>query len=155
MWLSGLLEGEGSFLCGPPSRPHLPIVTVSMTDRDIIERVSTLLGVGVVTSSRGRDKGWKTTFIAHQCGLPAVLLMKEIRPFMGDRRKQQIDRALASYHVKKNGMLKLSVDQVLEIQRRADSGEPLRTIATDFKVDHSLVWRIKRRKIHKTIGLVA
>ena len=29
-WLAGLLEGEGSFMAGPPSSPGLPIIAVAI-----------------------------------------------------------------------------------------------------------------------------
>ena len=32
-WLAGLLEGEGTFMTGPPSSPGLPVIAVNMTDR--------------------------------------------------------------------------------------------------------------------------
>jgi hypothetical protein len=37
-WLAGLLEGEGTFIAGPPSAPRSPAVQVAMVDRDIVER---------------------------------------------------------------------------------------------------------------------
>lgn len=42
-WLMGLVEAEGSFLPPPPSRPSTPSISVTMTDRDVMERVSKLL----------------------------------------------------------------------------------------------------------------
>ena len=48
-WLCGLLEGEGSFMKGPPSRPQYPILTVTSTDEDVLQRVSKLFGVGYLT----------------------------------------------------------------------------------------------------------
>src|SRR4051812_29292397 len=45
-WLAGLLEGEGSFIAGPPSAPRSPIVQATMVDRDIIDRAGALLGWG-------------------------------------------------------------------------------------------------------------
>ena len=38
-WLAGLLEGEGSFMTGPPSSPGLPVIAVNMTDQDVMARI--------------------------------------------------------------------------------------------------------------------
>ena len=46
-WLAGLLEGEGSFLKPPPSKPTRVILSVEMTDRDLLERVAAMLAVSV------------------------------------------------------------------------------------------------------------
>jgi hypothetical protein len=51
-WLAGLLEGEGSFVKGPPSRPNCPIVQLAMTDGDVVERAARLLGRGVTPWDR-------------------------------------------------------------------------------------------------------
>lgn len=93
-WLAGLLEGEGSFLKGSPSCPRTPGVTVQMTDRDVIERVAKLFGVTYLTQQRGK---WKTAYRTTLRGARAVKLMKRLRPLMGERRKGQIDRAVACY----------------------------------------------------------
>jgi hypothetical protein len=41
-WLAGLLEGEGSFLKGPPSAPRHPILALQMTDEDVVARVAAM-----------------------------------------------------------------------------------------------------------------
>lgn len=43
-WLAGLLEGEGSFLKGPPSAPRHPVVALQMTDEDVVSRVAAMFG---------------------------------------------------------------------------------------------------------------
>jgi hypothetical protein len=95
-WLAGLLEGEGSFMSGPPSKPNLPRVSISMTDLDIIEKVGSLLKVKVFSTrpTKPRNK------LIHACGIngsKAVVLMKQLKPLMGARRQSQIKKALASY----------------------------------------------------------
>jgi len=153
LWLAGLLEGEGSFMKGPPSRPHIPAISISMTDEDVIERVGQLLQAKPTVSKRGANRGWKPAYIVCLRGSRALELMKELRPLMGRRRQSQIDAAVASYRRKPNPTYKLTQGEVLVIRRRADAGEELRVIAKDYGVDHSLVWRIKKRIIHKNLGL--
>lgn len=52
-WLAGLLEGEGSFLKGPPSAPRYPVLSLQMTDEDVVARVAAMLGrkMGCLASS--------------------------------------------------------------------------------------------------------
>jgi hypothetical protein len=95
-WLAGLLEGEGSFFAGPPSQPHLPVLSIQETDEDVVGRVGDLLGRKIYASHPKRD-GWKTTYQLRLVGSRAVAWMTALRPLMGRRRREQIDRALASY----------------------------------------------------------
>ena len=60
-WLCGLLEGEGSFMKGPQSRPQYPILTVTSTDEDVIQRVSLLFGV-TYCSVRKRKQHWRQSY---------------------------------------------------------------------------------------------
>ena len=53
-WLAGLLEGEGSFLKPPLSKPTRVILSVEMTDRDVLDHVADLLG-SACTSFRLRN----------------------------------------------------------------------------------------------------
>ncbi len=100
-WLIGLLEGEGTFLTGPPSNPGLPIVRVSMTDRDVVQRVARLLDRAVV-ALRPRRQHHKTPFAATIKGAPAVDLMLAVHDFMGVKRRTQIQRAIRSWHKRRS-----------------------------------------------------
>ena len=51
-WLAGLLEGEGSFMRGPPSRPNMPAIAIQMTDEDVIQRVAQLWAVCYTAPAR-------------------------------------------------------------------------------------------------------
>src|SRR4051794_3082681 len=94
-WLAGLIEGEGTFLAGPPSAPRTPAVVLSMVDRDIVERAGTLLGVSVQVVPSRREN-WRTAYCLRVRGARAVLWMNRLRPLMGARRREQIGRAIAS-----------------------------------------------------------
>ena len=95
-WLAGLLEGEGAFLAGPPSSPNRPAICLQMTDRDIVERVGTMLGRAVCRSDRGLARGHKSVFMTTIKGNPAVEVMLALRPALGRRRQVQIDRAIVN-----------------------------------------------------------
>lgn len=96
MWLAGLLEGEGSFLKAPPSRRSGVQVSVEMTDEDVVRRAADLLGSSVV-ACKARRAWWKPSWRTCVRGHRAILLMKTLRPLMGQRRQGQIDSAIASY----------------------------------------------------------
>jgi len=100
-WLIGLLEGEGTFLAGPPSNPGLPIVRVSMTDHDVVQRVARLLDRAVV-ALRARRQHHKTPFAATIKGAPAVDLMLAVHDFISVKRRTQIERAIRSWHKRRS-----------------------------------------------------
>ena len=60
-WLAGLLEGEGSFMTGPPSSPGLPVIAVNMTDQDVMARLGRIFErrVHVV---KPRNLRWRTRY---------------------------------------------------------------------------------------------
>ena len=95
-WLVGILEGEGTFLRGAPSRPGTPIVRVSMTDRDVVDRVARLFERAVVRLRR-RKPHHKLPYATTIKGAPAVRVTHAVRPFLSKSRQLQIDRAIASW----------------------------------------------------------
>lgn len=97
-WLAGLLEGEGSFLVGPPSSPRTPRIQLPMTDRDVVERAARLFDRPVWRSDRGLELGYRPVYLTSIKGAAAVHLMIALKPLMGRRRTAQIDRALARPH---------------------------------------------------------
>lgn len=99
-WLVGILEGEGTFLRGAPSRPGAPILRVSMTDRDVVERVANLLGRAVVRLRR-RKPHHKLPYATTIKGAPAVQVMYAVRPFLGKTRELQIDLAISSWQTRR------------------------------------------------------
>lgn len=88
-WLAGLLDGEGSFtykLKGGPS------VKVSMTDRDVVDRVARMLGCGVYLTKTTRTG--KKMWIARVVGPRARGWMMTMYTEMGVRRRAQIAKSL-------------------------------------------------------------
>src|SRR4051812_35778318 len=94
-WLIGILEGEGTFLKGPPSAPRSPVVRVEMTDRDVMARVGVGLARAVVTLPP-RRVGYRASYLVSLKGIDAVRLMVKTRSELGAHRREQIGRALAS-----------------------------------------------------------
>ena len=87
---------------GAPSVPGLPIVRVVMTDRDVMQRVSALLQRALIPLRPRRD-GYKTPYAVTLKGAPAVDLMRVAAPFVGDTRRHQIARAIASWSGRHRG----------------------------------------------------
>ena len=145
-WLAGLLEGEGSFLCGPPSNPHCPIVACSMTDEDVILRLANLWGVtyGRVGEKRSVARGWKTAWAVRLHGQRAVDLMKAIRPLMSRRRQGQIDKAISSHRPKGFVRRKISDEQAREIVKRFREGDSAQGLAAEFGITRCTVYDLNK-----------
>ena len=95
-WLAGLVEGEGSFMGPSPSAPNQPKVSVSMTDRDIVERVAKLFGAAVIPL-RMAQPHWRPAYVTRCTNRRAVGMMWTLYPLMGGRRQAQILRAVEQY----------------------------------------------------------
>ena len=91
IWLSGLLEGEGTF---DLHRGKYPRVRVAMTDRDVVGRAATLLGANVRLSMKPAPH--KATWHAEVSGEKAAEVMRAVLPFMGARRSGRIAGVLGA-----------------------------------------------------------
>jgi hypothetical protein len=151
-WLAGLLEGEGSFMKPTPSLPNRPVISVQMTDEDVISRVANILGCSYYHVPSKNPK-WKDTFCIRVRGKKAVSWMNELRPLMGNRRQQQIDVALAHYNPNKRQeyydrcahLRKLNYKTVIEAAKNIEAGNSLRSQARKIGVHHESL----RREIEK------
>lgn len=143
LWLAGLLEGEGTFLRPPPSSPRYPMVSCRMTDRDVIERVSLAFGTAVRANYKG---AYKTEFAVTLKGLPAVNLMKSLRPIMGVRRQAAIDRALTGYEPPRR---KLSLEAAQVIRDGHTKGESVTVLASRHQVARQSIHAILDYRIYR------
>jgi hypothetical protein len=95
-WLAGILEGEGFF----GLRRHRDLVIqVSMTDRDIIDRIHTIVGFGSRKSDElpsGKIAYILTLTVQHK----TAGLMMTLLPLMGARRAAKIRYSLAQWKTK-------------------------------------------------------
>jgi hypothetical protein len=101
-WVVGLLEGEGCFFvntCGTPKYgPYAYArVTVCMTDRDVLERLQEVTGIGRLEKVRPRkDPKHKPISQWIVCrNQEAIELMVAVYPHMGVRRQAKIREVLA------------------------------------------------------------
>ncbi|MFN8372332.1 MAG: hypothetical protein U0694_05570 [Anaerolineae bacterium] len=150
-WLAGLLEGEGSFLAPPPSSPNTPAITISMTDEDIIRRVSAIFGTKHHQVSARRE-GAKTPYTAHLRGKPAIDLMRLLYPLLGKRRQTQIDRVLQHYNPY-NPHRHLTVEQAKGIKQMLADSHSMRYIASEFDTTYDIVRDIKRGRCYREVEL--
>ena len=101
-WVAGILEGEGCFFVTTRKTakygPYVYArVMVCMTDRDIIERLQHVTGVGVLERVRQRkDPKHKPISQWIVCrNQEAIELMVAVYPHMGTRRQARIREVLA------------------------------------------------------------
>lgn len=97
-WLSGWLEGEGSFCSPPPSSPRRARIMAQTTDSDVAREAGRLLRVKPRLSNEARNRrmGWSRAWAVLLAGGRAIALMQAIRPAMSQRRRTQIDTAIAA-----------------------------------------------------------
>jgi hypothetical protein len=89
-WLAGILEGEGTFRVSGYS----PTITLRMTDKDIVRRVS-LIFENKVRSFPPDKRGNKPYYITSAYGSRAASLMMTLFPFFGERRQDDIKTYLS------------------------------------------------------------
>lgn len=90
-WTAGIVEGEGSFTF--KSRPRL---AVAMTDHDIIERLRSVTGVGLIydtTPAEAHHKMARLWTVQRSRHVKGVITA--IYPWLGERRRQAADATLA------------------------------------------------------------
>lgn len=148
-WLAGLLEGEGSFRKGPPCKENLPIISIQMTDKDVLEKVATLFNVSVVKGSKPKKDHHKQVYIVTLRGAKAVEVMTEIKSLMGHRRQEQINKAIESYKPKVSFF---NSEQILKIKQKVSNGEKHKVVAKEFGVDRSTISHIVSGKSYKNLN---
>lgn len=141
-WLAGLLEGEGSFLPGPPSAPNATRIQCSMCDEDIIARVAEYLQA-TYHEIRKRQPHHKRAWFVTIKGSRARELMVRLRPLMGSRRQGQIDKALAS---PSPGRYKITSADLPRIYSLLDEGWTHKAIAAQYGVERSHISHLKSKR---------
>ena len=142
LWLAALLEGEGSF--SATQEGHVT-VRLGMTDRDVVELAAKLFNRPALVQPR-KSSNHKTQWRVGLGGKEAIDLMKSIRPYMGDRRKAQIDHCIDSWVGTRRT---LDWETASEIRKRADAGESVTALAKEFGVNRKVVEHIRERRTYK------
>ena len=100
-WLAGILEGEGYFSLTlnnkTKDRPgrHYARLTVTMTDKDVIECIYAITGFGTIHTYPPYQPNRKRTYTWRVSKWEDLYpLLRRLRPFMGERRRARIDEML-------------------------------------------------------------
>jgi hypothetical protein len=156
-WLAGILEGEGSFCWrGRKTAYGIPYIRVGMADKDIVERISDIIG-GNVHPEKPRKLHYKIQYRLSISGKPAIIIMKLILPHMGERRSKKIRELIQKWEVRpgyrkgsESHFSKLTPEQVKEIRKRyADGNETWRSLANEFGVTKRSIGNIVSNKAWK------
>lgn len=109
-WLVGILEGEGAFVASPDKRRPSTVavkIQVEMTDKDMIERLHSLLPHGRVWESNypSKRKAFPNAKDSWRWAISRKDTVKElttlIYPHMSTRRQAQLDKVLLYCSYKK------------------------------------------------------
>jgi hypothetical protein len=99
-WLAGLLEGDGSFQLhdngSKGKKNKCPLIALSMLDLDVVERVSKIFGcnIGKYLTPK-KDKYIYTARTGKRSIVEPLILA--LYPYMGARRKEQINKMFTWY----------------------------------------------------------
>lgn len=100
-WVAGIIEGEGSFSLDNRQGYNYPIIQVSMSDEDTINRLLEVTNIGTVCFShpasqaiRGDKPLWKWKVSKQQ---DTIALMNLIFPLMSQRRQHRITEVLNAW----------------------------------------------------------
>ncbi len=141
-WLAGLLEGEGSFMHPAPSRPRSPVVSLSMTDQDVVERAASILGVSACRTAPRSSTG-RAVWCVQARGRRAVATMMAVDPYMGERRSLRIEEVLAACPMT-GPRRKVSRSQAEEIAARMRRGHSAQSLAREFSLSVRRVYELAR-----------
>ena len=145
-WLAGLLEGEGSFMKGPPSAPNRPVISMQMTDKDIIEKAANIIGIGYCENKSTERKGYKKCWSVRTTGSRAMSIMRQVFSIMGERRQEQITKALDSHDPNK-AQIRLTEEDVKKLRKLYETGAfTQQQLADKFKIDRTTANKIIKRK---------
>lgn len=142
--MAGLLEGEGYF----GFSKNGPKVMLTMTDKDIVLRVQSLisvLGEGYFYSYK--DKRFPMSKILYTYGVGgkrAIEIMKFILPYMGERRKQKITEIVQKWNTRPK-LLKFKIAEKIRKEYKRGNKTQLE-LANKYGISHSNIWHI----IHRT-----
>jgi LAGLIDADG-like domain len=92
-WAAGLFEGEGSIAL---RRNRTVLLSLGMTDRDVVERFRAVLGTGQISSQPpGRNRRTKTLWRVDVGDVAEVMRIIDLfYPYLGARRRARADEVL-------------------------------------------------------------
>ncbi len=101
-WFVGLFEGEG-YISASKKTPHLFVLGITSTDRDVLDRVVDIAGgkiYGPYIKEQGRIKPQYTWYLSTK--KETVPLLERMIPLLCERRKTRAMAALAALETWQN-----------------------------------------------------
>lgn len=141
-WCAGLFEGEGCIIYGASHKGAFRL-KISSTDRDVLETMLARSGVGYIcgpTAPRADGLGKKPFFTWIANGHAAVALLREMLPFLGERRTATANEKLGLWAARP--VRKLADKVAIRADRAA--GMRYVDIAAKHGVSHARIWQICR-----------
>lgn len=137
-------------MAGAPSRPHIPVMVLAMTDEDVVQRAAKLFGGVTVQVCTPQQRHHKVPFVARLTGRKAVQLMRKLYPLMGERRQRQMLRAIYSFEDKRDAsqtkkMADAVVEQIARWRRAGFSWREVKKLSAG-RFSHVGAWRAYKRK---------
>ncbi len=101
-YLAGLLDGEGTITLERSSNPRAfraPLVSISSTDRELVEAALSIAGAGwIQVKRRAAQAHWKQGYEYRVKNAAAIELLGKLRPFMRCPAKvRRADMLLCDY----------------------------------------------------------
>lgn len=138
-WLSGLFEGEATFFAQTEKYPLG--LCIQMTDEDIIKKVCEIIGTKYYMPTKPKEH-YKQTYKTNLRGKPALNIMLQILPLMGERRSKKIKECVASHLEKPRG--KISIEQRKDIINLRKKGVQIMELAEKFNISKWRIYQILR-----------
>jgi hypothetical protein len=137
-WLTGLLEGEGSFLMSQ----RAITIAVSMTDHDVIERAAAILDGRVYTYYLPAPR--KQLWSAQLKGPRAAAWMMTMYASLGERRRGQVRQTLSKWRAMPYVRICPLVERSIVEAWRAGGATKL-GLARQFRVSRNTVYDVLAR----------
>lgn len=96
-WVAGVFEGEGTIRVRKGN--YGAQVSIRMDDRDVIERIHSIMGFGnFYETQERRTSGQMVTQYNYQLGSAehVIAFLEAVRPWLGVRRREKAEEAIAS-----------------------------------------------------------
>lgn len=141
-WCAGFYEGEGTVIYGANHTGPLRI-KISSTDRDVLDHMATLSGVGSVSGPYEPNGFGKKLFFQWAAnGHEAVGLLRDMLPLLGERRSARALEKIALWEQRPVREV-IATDEVRE-QMRARRAEGLSypDIGKEFGVSMAYAYQI-------------
>ena len=99
-YLAGIVDGEGTITLTSRNKGQNRrlVITVSNTERELLEWVLKVVGVGVITTKKLYEERHSAPFAYSVSNNQAYDLLKQIAPHLKSYKKYRANLALENYH---------------------------------------------------------